>query len=108
MGRSIGTIFYKLNIDQVPDFEDVIGSEHSGPNSFYILYGRDENGDPIDHWGHGKIDSGSGNNSWTDFEATIQQVSSLVDYDFEADEDWGFQPVRGWASAMEAIVEPVS
>lgn len=45
-------------------------------------------------------------------DATLRRAVWTAAYwaenEFEADEDWGFQPVRGWSSAYAALAQPVS
>lgn len=70
----IGTIFYKLNIDDVPEINNMYPND--GANSFLAFYGEET-------W-NGKVDEGD----WYDFEAQIAQLNKEVGEDAAADEDW--------------------
>ena len=71
----IGTIFYKLNIDDVPEINNMYPIE--GANSFLAFY------DGETEW-NGKVNEGG----WYDFEATIAQLNKEVGEDAAEDEDW--------------------
>jgi len=71
----IGTIFYKLNIDDVPEIDNMY--ENGGANSFLAFY------DGETEW-----DSAVPENEWYDFEAVLAKLNKEVADDAAEDEDW--------------------
>ena len=71
----IGTIFYKLNIDDVPEINNMY--PNGGANSFLAFY------DGETEW-----DSAVPEGEWYEFEAVLSRLNKEVADDAAADEDW--------------------
>lgn len=73
--KAIGTIFYKVNVDEVPEVYDFQMTD--GTPSFLATYAGK-------NFFKGKI----GPNGWVDFEAEVTKMNKEVNDDVAADDDW--------------------
>ena len=74
----IGTIFYKLNIDDVPEIDNMYAN--GGANSYLAFY------DGETEW-----DSAVPEGEWYEFEATLARLNKEVADDAAEDEDWNHE-----------------